>query len=174
MFLSLCLLLSFIFSPSCARKDAVKEVNHRGNLLLFEAVDLNSSETLSFHSLLDEGRTVLLNFWGIRCTPCIEEIKELNGLYQGEFEGKMVELIAVNTDGLGAKELKKKMREFGIDIRFPVVADPDFVITNYYSNGFVPHSVVITPDGGRFEITGYNPELFKTLEKKLLEVAGER
>ncbi|NIS75772.1 MAG: redoxin domain-containing protein, partial [Deltaproteobacteria bacterium] len=99
--------------------------------------------------LLDRDIVVLLNFWGLRCSPCFNEIDALNRLYRGKLKGCGVEFIAVNTDGLEKKELREAMQEQGVDIRFPVIADADMQITNYYSDGFIPYTVIVTGRGGR-------------------------
>lgn len=130
---------------------------------------------VSLEEIFGEGRAVLLNFWGITCAPCLDEIKELNRLYREKFKGGGVEFIAVNTDGIGGEELKGEVETRNIRFNFPSLPDPDMEITSFYNAGFVPHSVVISPDGEiLLEITGYNPELFGKLEIKLFEVAGER
>lgn len=169
---SLYLILFLVVFLSCSKRDTLRGISQRGDLLLFETFDASSEERVSIKTLLYDGNAVLLYFWGIRCIPCIEEIKELNRLYQEELHGRGVEFIAINTDELGRNELKNAMKEHGIDILFPVVADPELTITDFYSDGFIPHNVIITPDSVMaLVITGYNRENFFKVKEKLMELA---
>ncbi|NIS75697.1 MAG: redoxin domain-containing protein [Deltaproteobacteria bacterium] len=144
-------------------------------LLYFESADVNSEKSVALRGLLEGGKVVLVNFWAIKCVPCIDELRELNRLYNDRLKGRGVEFIAVNADGVEGMELKKKMEELDIRIRFPSIADPDMEITNFYSNGFVPHNIIIAPEGVvELQVTGYNPALSEKIEEKLLELLGER
>ncbi|NIS74769.1 MAG: redoxin domain-containing protein [Deltaproteobacteria bacterium] len=140
--------------------------------MLFDAEEVQSGEKISLETLLARDFVVLLNFWGFRCSPCLDEIDALNRLYQGKLSGCSIEFIAVNTDGLEKNDLIGAMQEQGIDIRFPVIADVDRQITNYYTDGFIPHTLIVTGTGGRkLEISGFNEKLFEKLEKRLFELA---
>jgi peroxiredoxin len=160
---------------SCARRDLTGSAAGRDGFLLFESVDVNSGIKISLGDLLGEDRVVLLNFWGVKCLPCLEELKALNHLYYERLKGSRITIIAVNTDGLQSDTLKEMMEKNDIRIIFSVIADPEMEITNYYTDGFIPHNVVITKEGGReIEIIGYNEKLYYKLKNKLFELAGER
>lgn len=171
----LTLFLLSISLSTCAERNTVLPPVCNPELLFFDSADVQSGKRISLKSLVEERRFVFLNFWGITCIPCIEEIEELNRLYEEKYREGRVVFVAVNTDRMDGKELKKKIVENNIHIVFPVIADPDMEITNFYSDGFVPHNVIISPTGEReIEVTGFNPELFKKLEKKLFELTRER
>ncbi|NIS77372.1 MAG: redoxin domain-containing protein [Deltaproteobacteria bacterium] len=160
------------FLSTCSRSASSGLGGGEQEILRFNTEEVRSGEVISLEKLLARDLAVLLNFWSFRCSPCFVEIDALNRLYRGKLKGCRVEFIAVNTDGLEKKELIEAIQEQGIDIRFPVIADADMQLTNYYSDGFVPHTVIVTGSGGRdLEITGFNEKLFEKLEKRLFEIA---
>lgn len=172
IFLIVISLLLMSLQPSCADRGTRGTPFVDNGLLIIETVDVMTGERISFSELLKEDRAVFMNFWGVKCLSCLEEIKELNRLYEGRLKGGRVEFIAVNSDGIDAEALRESMEENDIHIEFAVVADPDRVITDYYTNGFIPHNVIITKDGGReIEIIGFNKNLFYRLRNKLIELA---
>lgn len=119
----------------------------------FTTVDLEGkSVTLSS---FQGNKVVLLNFWGLRCGACVEEMPHLNKIYNS-YKDKGMELLAVDTDGVDAATVVKTMKEVGINVDFPILLDMDFVVTDTYTNFLVPLTIVIDKEGViQFIHTGY-------------------
>ena len=129
----------------------------------FSTVDLDgNSVTLSSY----EGNSVvLLNFWGLRCGACIEEMPHLNALYS-KYKDKGVVVLGVGTDGVDAQTTRETMSEVGISAEYTLLLDQEFTITDTYTNFLVPLTIVIDREGIiRYIHTGYEKGMEKEYEK---------
>ena len=89
------------------------------------------------------GKLVLLNFWASWCTPCIEELPALQGLYARlKDKGFVVIGIGIDDDERSLREFKER---FGLS--FPVLVDKDGGLKSRYRISGVPESFVIGRDG---------------------------
>ncbi|MBI5905614.1 MAG: TlpA family protein disulfide reductase [Deltaproteobacteria bacterium] len=115
---------------------------------------------------LDEGKVVVLNFWGLRCGACLAEIPVLNAM-QEKFAGR-ARFLGVNVDGVDAKFLEKQMAAGQIAIRYDTVTDADFTLIELYRMNAAPYTVVIDPGGTiRYQHEDYKPGDEKELEKAI-------
>jgi len=111
-----------------------------------------SAEEARLHDLsgtersLDEfhGKWIVVNYWATWCAPCIEEIPELNALYEAHKLKDLV-VIGINSEGLSPSLLKIFMEEQSVV--YPVwMADP-------YSEPWpgpvigIPTTFLISPQG---------------------------
>jgi peroxiredoxin len=105
------------------------------------------------------GKIVLLKFWFTNCTPCIEEMPELNKLVE-EFKGNPeVVFIAPAVDEKDKTEAFLKKRTFNYTV-LPEAYD----LTDTYAVQGYPTHVVIGKDGKVAKvITGQNSQIFRTL-----------
>ena len=116
------------------------------------AVDLLFAQTLQDPSGAPvdlagfKGRTVVLNFWATWCTPCVEEMPELQALH-GEISGRNATVIGIGIDS------PSKIRDFVEKNRFTY---PLFVggvngteLARQLGNpsGALPYTVVIDANG---------------------------
>lgn len=94
------------------------------------------------HSLAQHrGKTVVLNFWGTWCPPCL---KELPGLSRFADEHPEVLVLGVAVDsGRGKRLAAEKER---LDIRFPVAA-ADHLVQDVYGVRVLPTTFLIDEDG---------------------------
>lgn len=68
------------------------------------------------------GRWLVVNYWAEWCKPCLEEIPELNRLYQQHRDVNGT-VLGINFDRLELAELKRQIE--ALDVQFPVLdADP--------------------------------------------------
>ncbi len=120
------------------------------------------------------GRSVvLLQFWGIRCGPCLEEIPFLSGL-QDRYGETGLQVFGINTDRVSAVQLAKAMESRQIRASYPVVLDPDFSISQHYTNWLIPVSVLIDRRGVVAAIhTGYKPEMDGLIEGEVARLLEE-
>ena len=108
---------------------------------------------------LINSKVVLLQFWGIRCAPCLAEFSFLADVQQ-RYGEKGLQVIGVNTDRVEADELLQAMGVRNLNPPYPTVLDPDFDISKYYTNYLIPVSVLIDREGVIQTIhTGYKPKL---------------
>ena len=110
-------------------------------------------------------KTVLLNFWGVRCGACLEEMPYLDVIGKA-YADKGVVVLGVDTDGIDAKMIAETLKEIGVSVNYPLLTDEEFKITDVYTNFLVPLTIVIDKGGViRFFHTGFE----KGTEKKYEE-----
>ena len=108
----------------------------------FTLTDLNGDD-VSLSELLKNG-PVLLGFWATWCSPCKEEMKYMQEIYD-KYKEKGFTYLAVNTDS--QKSLSKvKSYISSKGYTFPVVLDTDEKIFNAYLGEGMPYSLLITQD----------------------------
>jgi peroxiredoxin len=130
----------------------------------FEALDL-AGNVVRLEDL--EGKVVLLNFWGIWCKSCRQEIPHLSALYRERRENGLVVLGADYGDS--AEDLAAFVRE--LEIRYPILVDDG--LADVYEVLVYPTTVVIDRKGRvRRRVEGYREEAIedmKSLVATLLE-----
>ena len=115
-------------------------------------------------------QVVLLQFWGIRCGPCLQEFPLLERLYEA-YRDRGLLVVGVNTDGMDAAKLTRAMAERGVNPSYPVVLDREFSAATHYTHWLVPVSVLIDRHGVvRAVHTGYRPEFDGVIEAAVVEV----
>lgn len=121
----------------------------------FEAKDLEGNR----HRLSDaKGKVVLLNFWGIWCKSCRQEIPRLVEL-QSRFRDQGLLVLGIDT-GDAPEDLVSFVAELGI--RYPVLLGD--AVADDYQVLVYPTSVVIDRSGNiRHRVEGYRHESFETM-----------
>ena len=132
---------------------------------LLQAADLNSPAprfTLMDshhrkHALVDyRGRVVLINFWASWCSPCQEELPELNRL-AGDYRGKKVNILAINVDEdrTAAKTLLRKLGLTSPPMQ--ILWDSKSKVVSAYNINTMPTSFILDPQGIiRFVHSGFH------------------
>ena len=90
------------------------------------------------------GRVVLLHFWATFCTPCLEELPELESLWRRYRERGLV-IVGIAADRGDADVVRKFAAATGVT--FPVLPDPEGVVRNRYEVVALPMSYLIGRDG---------------------------
>ena len=90
-----------------------------------------------------DGRYLAINYWAEWCTPCIEEIDELNALHADRVNHNLV-MLGVNYDGLTGDALLEVMER--MDVRFPVLANDVSAHFGYAVPTVLPTTVILSPD----------------------------
>ncbi|MFN3872412.1 MAG: peroxiredoxin family protein [Ignavibacterium sp.] len=105
---------------------------------------------------------VLLSFWATWCKPCMEEMSELNKIYE-EFKDKGFTLLAISTDNEKTiAKVKPLVKSKGFN--FTVLLDKNSDVARKYYAQQIPFSVLIDKDG---KIISSHMGYMKGDEKKL-------
>lgn len=112
----------------------------------FDASDPDGNP-VSLSSLLDGGKgAVLINFWGLRCQACVQEIPHLNGLHR-KYGSSGLKILGVNVDGLPGAKARALVSEMGIRMEYPWIPDPDFKVVDLYKMNGAPFNVLVDASG---------------------------
>ena len=90
------------------------------------------------------GNWVVINYWAEWCTPCRQEIPELNALYLARDREHLL-IVGVNFDGIEGDDLAALVKR--MNIAFPVIVGDPAEHWRYPMPGVLPTSVLIAPDG---------------------------
>ncbi len=105
---------------------------------------------------------VLLSFWATWCKPCMEEMSELNKIYE-ELKDKGFTLLAISTDNEKTiAKVKPLVKSKGFN--FTVLLDKNSDVARKYYAQQIPFSVLIDKDG---KIISSHMGYMKGDEKKL-------
>ncbi|MFC1855266.1 TlpA disulfide reductase family protein [Thermodesulfobacteriota bacterium] len=119
-----------------------------------------------------EGKVIVLNFWSIRCGPCIKEMPYLERLYD-EFKERGLEIISINTDQASLKKVSAFIEEKPFSLSYNIVTDPDLILTTVFTKWFVPVTIIIDSKGVmRYNNTGFTKrdyEKYRKIIKNLLK-----
>ncbi len=117
-------------------------------------------------------KVVLLQFWGIRCAPCLEEMKFLS-LLQDEYGSRGLQVFGVNVDRAGPDVIVAAMAGRNAAPRYPILLDPELQAARRYTKWLVPVTVLIDRQGTVVAIhTGYRAELDAVIKAEVEEILG--
>lgn len=117
-----------------------------------------------------QGEVVLLNVWATWCTPCRQEIPELQALHE-EHADRGLRVVGVTVDSRSAEpQVRQFIEEF--DMTYDVWVDPDQTAVSTFEAIGVPLTVLIDREGqivwrhlGAFQRG--DPELVRAVESAL-------
>jgi thiol-disulfide isomerase/thioredoxin len=95
--------------------------------------------------LEQRGSVVLINFWASWCGPCREELPLLEALQQN-YADLGFTILAINVDKTPAKA---DILLADIPVSFPVLFDPDAVVSKLYDVSAMPTTVIVDRDGNQ-------------------------
>lgn len=125
-----------------------------------------SGEIFQLEAQAKRGKLILLNFWGLRCDACIQELPHLNAISK-RYQDRVV-VLGINVDGVDAGSLKDFMKEMEIQIDYTVIPDPKFVLVDMFKMNGAPLTIVIDPGKTiRYRHEGYEKGDEKELENIL-------
>ncbi|HLF28938.1 MAG TPA: redoxin domain-containing protein [Anaerolineae bacterium] len=116
------------------------------------------------------GQVVILNFWATWCPPCRTEMPALQEVYDARrAEGLLV--LAVDQ-----AEAPDVVRSFGAELQltFPLVPDPDYVVSEQYRISLLPSTFFIGRDGVIREVVFGGPMNRALLESKIAPLLEAR
>lgn len=112
---------------------------------------------------------ILISFWATWCKPCIEEMTELNKIYE-ELKDKGFNLLAVSTDNEKTiAKVKPFVKSRGYN--FTVLLDKNSEVARKYYAQQIPYSVLLDKDGKIVQShLGYMKGDEKKLRDKLISL----
>lgn len=117
-------------------------------------------------------KVVVLNFWGLRCSACIEEMPYLDAIHN-RYRDKGLVVLGVDTDGVGIEDVVATLKEIRVAVGYPLLVDPEFAVTDAYTNFLVPLTIVIDKTGKiRYIHTGFEKGDEKKLESAVKKALG--
>lgn len=150
---SLVCLLAAVPDPSRAAEPAVEKFKVGDKAPDFALQDLAGRQVrLSDHA----GKNiVILAFWALRCSACITEAPYLEQIH-AKYGGKGAILLAINTDGVDAKTIAATLQDLKLTLTYTILLDPEFSVSDLYTNFVVPLTLVIDRKGiVRYIHTGF-------------------
>ncbi|MBK8981090.1 MAG: TlpA family protein disulfide reductase [Ignavibacteria bacterium] len=126
------------------------------------------NEDVTLDELIKEG-PVLISFWALWCSPCKEEMKKLQPIYE-KYKDQGFTYLAVNQDN---QKSIAKVKSFinANKYTFPVVLDLDKKIFEAYGGIGMPYSILIDMNKNiAAKHLGYVTGDDKKIEKEIKEV----
>ena len=160
LFLSVTLLIVAVFSFGCVTTSSGPELtpasaHPKAPEVTFRMMDGTQTNLSDFSG----ESVVVVNFWGLRCQNCIEEMPFLERLHN-KYGNKGLVIIGVNTDGVDEVLLPRFMPQLPVKISYPVAVDPEFIMADSFQMMAAPLSVIVAKDGTvRYRHEGYQPEV---------------
>ena len=115
------------------------------------------------------GRHVILNFWGVRCAPCVLEHPELTRIWR-RFESRGLLVFGLLSPS-ESPESAMAWSELNDPDGYPTLVSKDRTVGDDYLVSGIPHTYVIGPDGFvLFSSTGWSPEKKEELIRLLDEI----
>ncbi|HUH37656.1 MAG TPA: TlpA disulfide reductase family protein [Spongiibacteraceae bacterium] len=128
----------------------------------------NSGKNLRLSEL--RGQVVMINFWASWCGPCRQEMPILDALHK-RYAKAGFSVLGVNVEqdsGLADQLLKD------IPVSFPVLYDPDSVVSKLYDVDAMPSTVMVDRDGRmRYLHRGYKPGYEDDYRDQIVELLSE-
>ena len=90
------------------------------------------------------GDYILLNFWATWCQPCVKEMPSMKQLQQ-HYKDKGLQIVAISLD----KDQEAKVAAFvaRLNLTFPILLDPDGIVSDPYGANALPSTFILNPDG---------------------------
>lgn len=130
----------------------------------FSIIDSDANKISSENT---KGKIVVLNFWFIACKPCVQEIPELNEVYERFKDNDEVVFASITFDD------KKEVQEFLTKhpIHYPLVTNETKIAKDFQVNGF-PTNIVIDKNGNIIDLvsggfSGISAHISNAIEKAL-------
>lgn len=117
-----------------------------------------------------KGKVLLIDFWSIYCSSCIQEMPFIVALYDRHKE-KGLQVLGIDLDVYGPARVKKFIDGLDFKIPYPTIIDAKMEIKNKLGVSMLPTVIVADPAGVvRVFHVGYKPGYEKELEEKVVKL----
>ncbi len=118
-----------------------------------------------------KGSVEVVNFWGIRCSSCLDEMSKLD-LINKKHGARGLTIYGVNVDGAAAGVIAGLMKKMDLSVSYRLLPDADFAIMDSFRVTSTPFTVIVD-DTGRIVYThegykeGDETEIEAQIEKRI-------
>jgi peroxiredoxin len=164
---TLLLLFSAYFSYGQKNTARIPRVNDQATDFTVQMVN---GETITLSDL--KGQVVLLNFFGLRCAPCIKELRAFPSEIIEPFKDNNFVLLPIST-GATTEQTKERMVE--LSVNFNVGIDPKRAIFQLYvARSGIPQNFVIDKNGViRYASIGYTEKQMAQMASMIEKILNE-
>jgi peroxiredoxin len=149
--------------PGSATAGKVKEGDR---LPHFSAVDM---EGKTFDTENVAGKVLIIDFWSIYCSSCIQEMPHIVDLYN-KYQDQGLRVVGIDLDVYGAKRVEKFLKGLKFTIPYPNVIDKKMEVKKLLGVSMLPTTILVDPEGViRMFHVGYKPGFEKELEAVIKE-----
>lgn len=162
-----CILLAAV--PASSRAGSPGHGGLVGSAAPGFAVKDISGAPVELAAVVRNSRATVLNFWGLRCQACLEEMPYLNALY-AKYKAAGVSVLGVNVDGVGPDIIKAQLPRLPTAPDYPILPDEELKVADLYKLAAAPMTVVVDASG----VIVFSHEGFEAGDEKKLEerIAG--
>lgn len=100
------------------------------------------SEIINLETLLEEDKTLVLNFWFPACSPCIREFPSLNQLVEAYQGNDKVVFLAISIMEQGVKSIAYHKR-----LQYQIAIDESREVANAYDIKTYPTNLIVDKNG---------------------------
>jgi thiol-disulfide isomerase/thioredoxin len=137
----------------------------------FAALSLDDDQPLRSIDFVGD-KVVLLEFWSVFCTSCIQEMPFMAELDR-KWKDKGLEVIGVNTDFFGPERVRRFMARLEPKPAYRMIADRNQRIAKAFNVEAIPVTVLIDSAGWiRLYHLGWQPDDRKVIEKEVAKWVG--
>jgi peroxiredoxin len=135
----------------------------------FTATDLDGE---SVDSTAYKGKILLIDFWSISCSGCLEEMPHLVDIYN-RYSSQGLEAVGINTDR-SDKKVKRFMKKLPYEMTFRNLIDARAKIMRQLKVQMLPTTLLVDRTGIiRLYHVGYKAGYEKELEKEVKKLLAE-
>lgn len=136
------------------------------------SVDLKDlrGKTINSSTFQNDGKPIIINFWATWCKPCIQELNNINDLYEDWQDETGVKIIAISVDD---SRNSRKVAPFikGRAWEYEVYLDENSDFRRAMGVNNPPHTFLIDGNGNIvYEHNGYAPGDENALYKKVKQL----
>jgi thiol-disulfide isomerase/thioredoxin len=166
------IIILLLISSGLHAQSGVKSMFSEKKLPSVEITDL-MGQKVDVSSYGENGKITVFNFWATWCSPCKEELSNIDMMYEDWQEMYNMELVAVSIDD--SRNIQKVKTEVeGKGWSYIVLLDTNQDLKRYLNFQTVPYTVVVDETGTIvYTHIGYNQGDEYILEDKLAELAGK-
>lgn len=109
----------------------------------FQGRDL-SGDPVDLSAAVAGNKAVIVNFWGLRCGACLQEMPLLDGIYV-KYRQEGLSILGVNVDGVGADIIKAQLPRVLEIPSYTIVPDEELKVADLYKLTAAPLTVLVDP-----------------------------